>query len=276
MTKCLHISEKSSNFAGAFVCGVLRSPFGGRVEAVRREYRAEKMMKGKNLRHRLILVAAMLLLSVSAVRPEQLPYLCDFGLQGGIGYYIGDAQKHLFMYPREVYGVQFRYKFNNRWSIQVKGQYQKIDFKVDSAVLVVADQHLMNDMINIDAVGEFNFFRYGEKSLDPRIKPVTPYIFWGLGMTFSNKGLNRFNEFAMYFPFGIGVKWRFAPRWQLIGSWQHNLYFGDRLENVDEFGNTYDLNGSNIMNNDLTGQLTVGVVFEFAQQKSACKTCRWN
>jgi len=224
-----------------------------------------------------LIVGALLttLLSVMHVAAEPLPYTCDIGVQGGIGYYIGDAQHHLFLYPREVYGGQFRYKFNNRWAVQVKGQYQKIDFKVNDPISALYGNRLQNDMINIDAVGEFNFFRYGERTADVRIKPITPYIFLGLGFALSNDYDDPYSLFTMYLPIGFGMKWRFAPRWQMIVSWQHNLYFGDRLENVDEYGNTYDLNGSNFMNNDLTGQLTVGIVFEFAQQKGVCKTCSW-
>ena len=226
---------------------------------------------------RLILgVVITVLLSLTNAAAEQLPYTCDIGVQGGIGYYIGDAQHHPFLNPREVYGGQFRYKFNNRWAIQVKGQYQKIDFKVKDPAGIAPDRRLMNDMVNIDAVGEFNFFRYGERTLDTRIKPITPYIFLGLGFALSNDYDQPYGCFSMYLPMGLGMKWRFAPRWQLILTWQHNLYFGYRLENVDEYGNTYDMNGTNFFNNDLTGQLTAGIVFEFAQQKGNCKKCSWN
>ena len=259
------MSEKSSNFAGANVWAFVR-------------------MKVRIVRNKGVLTATIMLLSVVCTRAEQLPYLCDIGVQGGMGYYIGDAfnydnlgQHNVHQRLREVYGLQFRYKFNNRWAIQVKSQYQKIDFTVDGYA-----SPFTNDLINEDVVGEFNFFRYGEKTFDPRIKPITPYIFLGLGMAFSSNGLNpdgnpnRFSQCTMYFPFGIGMKWRFAPRWQMIVTWQHNLYFGDKLENYDEFGNTYDLNGSNFFNNDLTGQLTAGIVFEFAQQKGNCRRCNWN
>ena len=74
----------------------------------------------KLFKNRVILTVILCGLTVLGLRAEQLPYLCDFGVQGGLGYYIGDAQGHPFMMPREVYGAQFRYKFNNRWALQVK------------------------------------------------------------------------------------------------------------------------------------------------------------
>ena len=55
-------------------------------------------------------------------------YACEVGLQMGLGYYVGDATKVIFMNPREAYGAQFRYKFDLRWAIQVKAQRQRIAF----------------------------------------------------------------------------------------------------------------------------------------------------
>lgn len=222
-------------------------------------------------------VALLVIQPATKVKAEQLPYLCDIGVQGGLGYYVGDAQEHPFMSPREVYGGQFRYKFNNRWAIQVKGQYQKIQFKYtpEDAPALSAPNTYNNSFINLDVVGEFNFFRYGEKTNDTRIKPITPYIFLGLGAAIYGEDEDPYSTMAVYFPFGIGMKWRFAPRWQMIVSWQHNLYFIDNVENLAELGNTYNLNGTNFLNDDLAGQITLGIVFEFAQQKGVCKTCSW-
>ena len=56
-------------------------------------------------------------------------------------------------------------------------------------------------------------------------------------------------------------------------AWQHNVYFADNLELVESLGNTYKLNGSNFLNNDLTGQLMLGIVFEFGKEKKICKWC---
>ena len=61
-------------------------------------------------------------------------------------------------------------------------------------------------------------------------------------------------------------------------AWQHNLCFSHDLENVWDMnrnllGNPHNLNGSNIMNMDITSQLTVGIVFAFAQERKVCRTC---
>jgi len=226
-----------------------------------------------------MLVVLMVLLSAASMRAEQLPYLCELGLQGGIGYYVGDANPHIFMYPREAYGLQFRYKFTNRWALQVKGQGQRIAFKYPVAgVGIHGDlsnpEMRQNMLINVDVVAEFNFFRFGERSYDTRIKPITPYIFLGIGGAIYGAE-SPFNCFGAYIPMGIGMKWKITQHFGLNVAWQHNIYFDDNLEAEKDYDNTYQLNGSNILNNDITGALTLGIVFEFAQQKSRCRTCEW-
>ncbi|MBR2166915.1 MAG: hypothetical protein IJ920_01045 [Paludibacteraceae bacterium] len=193
-------------------------------------------------------------------------YKWELGLQGGCGYYVGDAAPHIFTNVREVYGGHVRYKFDKRWSLQLKGLHQVIRGTVPEDPAFVWS----NKLINLDVVGEFNFFRLGLQEYDSRVKPITPYIFLGVGVGLY--GMN-YGTAAAYLPLGIGLKWKFAQRWQLQLAWQHNVYFADNLELVESLGNTYKLNGSNFLNNDLTGQLMLGIVFEFGKEKKICKWC---
>lgn len=206
-------------------------------------------------------------------------YHCEVGVQAGIGYYVGDATRHIFNDPLETFGAQFRYKFDRRWALQVKAQRHRITFRESG-------KPYYNPMWNTDITGEFNFFRFGEKQYDRRIKPITPYIFWGIGVSVYGEAaspsagtpfpslLNTGANVGVYMPLGIGVKWQFAHRWQLHAAWQHMLFFADNIEGIESLNNTYGMNGSNLLNNDLTSTLTLGIVFEFAQEKKVCRLCR--
>lgn len=210
------------------------------------------------------------------------PYRVEIGIQAGCGYYVGDATTHIFNNVREAYGAHMRYKFDYRWALQVKGLHHVIrgpimvlerdgvvdDKGYDAQWVKVGDWQ--NKMINLDVMAEFNFFRFGVEEYDRRVKPITPYIFAGIGM--SLHGMN-YRKVGAYFPFGFGLKWKFAHRWGLNLAWQHNLYFADNIEGADDWANKWDLNGSNILNFDLTGQLTLGIVFEFAREKKVCRWC---
>ena len=208
------------------------------------------------------------------------PYLCEMGLQGGCGYYVGDATPHIFQDVREAYGLHFRYKFTKRWAVQAKGLTQRITGKnYDERHNIVIGKdgkptYWENRLINIDIMGEFNFLRFGAKDkYDRTLYPYTPYIFLGVGVAKFGSVMNNFDRTEAYFPFGIGFKWKFHERVGLNIAWQHNLYFADNLETGDNLNNTHNLNGTNIMNFDLTGQLTVGIVFEFAQTEKICRIC---
>ena len=220
-------------------------------------------------------VALFLCMSLCARAQGEQPYLCEFGLLGGCGYYVGDAAPHIFMNPREAYGVLFRYKFTKRWALQVKASGQRItgnDYTMDGQML---NSKWQNNMVNVDVMAEFNFFRFGSANkYDKRIKPYTPYIFLGLGTGVYGLGDRQTHAMA-YVPLGVGFKWKFYDCIGLNIAWQHNIYMADNLECRDELDNKYQLNGWNWMNCDLTGMLTAGIVFEFARAKKPCRICNY-
>ncbi len=224
------------------------------------------------------------------------PYLCEFGVQAGCGYYVGDATMHIFNYPREAYGAHFRYKFNSRWALRVEGMAHRItgvDYDEDRQPVLDEQgrkQMWTTQMINLDMAAEFNFFRFGERTYDRRVKPVTPYIFLGVGVSVYGSGLNMAKwdwqyfggqegekkavPVAFYFPVGFGMKWKFSEHIGLNIAWQHNIYMADNLEGNQYLNNQHDMNGSNILNFDVTSQLTLGIVFEFAKEKKVCLHCQ--
>ncbi len=227
-------------------------------------------MGGKHIRvyrvnrRKIIFLLVSLALSAGQVCADEREYNWEVGAQGGLGYYIGDATQHSFNNIEAAYGAQLRYKFDKHWALQAKAQGQKISFPL-------ADSIGNNQLINIDVVGEFNFFRFGKKQYDRRVKQLTPYIFIGVGVSIYPQ-LDSWKA-AVYVPFGLGLKWKFADRWQLHAAWQQNLYFIDDLENIIDYNNVGDLNGSNILWNDFTSSLTIGIIFEFGKEAKICKSC---
>ena len=224
----------------------------------------------------ILIIICGTLCSVMHAQTNGQPFLCEFGLQGGCGYYVGDATPHIFMNPREAYGAHFRYKFTKRWAIQAKFSGQRIvgdKYTMNSERL---NEKWSNRLYNVDVMAEFNFLPFGEADKNNRrIKPYTPYLFVGLGAGVYN-GVNEGTmSVSGYVPVGIGFKWKFHERVGLNIAWQHNIYFLDDLEGQSSLNDTHHLNGSNWMNCDVTGMFTAGIVFEFARAKKACKICNW-
>ena len=223
---------------------------------------------------------------------DNRPYLCELGLQAGLGYYAGEAAPHIFQNVQYAAGGHFRYKFDSHWSLKLNGMYQLIkgpyqDYRnPDNYDLeryrrihfLTEESKWQSPMVNIDVTAEFNFFRLGIPEYDGRVKPYSPYIFLGVGCGIIPGPKGNFKNAAAYIPLGIGFKWQFVRWGALHLAWQHNIYLSDDLENVWEgttnlLGNTHNLNKSNIMNCDITSQLTIGIVFAFAQQRKVCRLC---
>lgn len=248
----------------------------------------------------LLWVALVALFPVCLFAEEQHRfYHFEVGVQAGASYYVGELAPHVFMSSAEAYGAQMRIKINPRWAIQVKGQRQRVvNVLEDNNEWGVRAGRYQVPMWHMDVVGEYNFYQLGLDEYDIHMKSITPYIFLGVGGSVQNiyasnrvgeypkmaKGTNK--DFAMYIPLGIGMKWKFAERWQFQLAWQHNIYVmnGDGLEGVISktkankaqdalFNNSHGMNGSNIMNNDVTSTLTAGIVFEFGRKGKTCAYC---
>lgn len=235
-----------------------------------------------------------MILGTLPVMADDQPFQVEVGLQGGCGYYVGEAAPHIFQDVSYAAGLHFRYKFDKRWSIKVNGMYQviqgpykdyrelnnkKLEEYIESKKLTAADRW-NSPMANMDVTAEFNFMRFGTPEYDIRIKPYTPYLFLGIGVAVIPGPKGEWTNAAMYLPVGLGFKWQFCKRCALHVAWQHNIYFSDDLENVwmkdgvtNPLGNTYGLNKANIMNMDISSQLTVGIVFAFAAAPKVCRTC---
>ena len=209
----------------------------------------------------------------------QETYLGEIGIQGGCGYYVGDAAPHIFMNIREAYGIHFRYKFTKRWAIQAKISGQRIAGNEYTMRGEKLGSKWTNRLYGADIMAEFNFFRLGNATkFDKRIRPYSPYIFLGIGVgMYNNHKANGHKSLtaAGYLPLGFGFKWKFHERVGLNIAWQHNIWLSDDIEGQSTLNNKHHLNGWNWMNCDVTSMLTVGIVFEIAKAHRECRICNW-
>lgn len=196
----------------------------------------------------------------------------ELGVQGGMMYYVGDAHPKMFQDIREAYGAEFSYLFTQRWSLMVQGTAGRIaGYPANEYGLPDPQgERWTNYMLGIDAVARFNFLPFGlNDKYDLKIKPYTPYIFAGFGVLMHNE----FTRVTPYIPVGVGFRWVCSPHVGMYIAWQNNICFGDNLEPVPGYDNIHKLNGSNILNCDMTSTVQFGIVFEFAKEKKICKFC---
>ena len=222
-------------------------------------------------------IATLVLLTIGSLNAiaNRPFYMLETGIMGGTAYYVGDLHEHIFIRPQYAAGLQFSYHFDRRWTITAKSQFCEIAFDKKSGLP-------NNRLINTDICAEFNFFKFDLRQYDPKIKPITPYIAVGFGMSIYGNKVNEdntlyFNDKSFYVPFVLGMKWKMAKNWTMNIAWQHQVHFGmdaDKIENSAAENNTYKLNKSNIIKNDLVSTLTLGITFAFARKPEKCRLCK--
>lgn len=215
------------------------------------------------LRKYVILIILCLLPAITVFGNERY-YRCEFGVMGGLAYYTGDANPHIFQHVAPSYGGYFRYKFTPRWALRAKVQYGSVGYKWE-------DQIQQSRIGQLDAIAEYNFFRLRLNGIDQSARAYSPYLFLGFGLALHGD----LKHFGPYMPFGVGFKWQMAPRWSMNIEWQQELFFCDNVEGIEELNNTVGLNKSNFLRNDLVSTLTLGIGFHFLREKPICRRCDW-
>jgi len=192
-------------------------------------------------------------------------YLAEVGITGGGSYYIGDANKQLFYNMQPSYGILLRYVLNNRIALRAELNSTAIkgDFLYSNPTY-----KLNNSVYSGDVNAEYNFFDLENNQLNRFSKIFSPYIFAGLGMM--NYSYNHQNQYKPHFSFGVGMKLLLTDRLNLNLQWSNKLLLSDQLEGIPSLNNPGNLNGSNILNNDLLSTITVAVTYSFWTKKCNC------
>jgi hypothetical protein len=177
----------------------------------------------------------------------------ELGINAGITNYTGDVAPTLVLNETRFGGGGFmRYNFNHTWAfvasinqMRIGGSDQHFAFNAPRNI------QFRTDITELAGVFEFNYFKYGAGVLD---KHFTPYIFWGLGMSFFRpQGLyknkwynlrslqtegpsNAYGSFTAVMPMGIGLKW--MPTKRMSFEWNLGLR-KTYTDYLDDVSNTY-------------------------------------
>ncbi len=196
-------------------------------------------------------------------------YTIEIGVHGGASYFSGDVKAKSFDFQAD-YGVLFRYLFNQRLSLQadinhtsIQGDYeQRIEHLYDPDVTI-------NQNINaLDFTFAFNFFDYIQLDYVLKSSNHTAYLFAGAGLMHLNNGHS--NKLNASIPIGIGYKVLLSERLHLNAQWTHRLMLADNIEGHPALNNFLGMNGSNILNNDHLGTVTIGLSYGLFRRKCKC------
>jgi len=188
---------------------------------------------------------------------SQSEYKAEIGIHSGVSYYLGDANSLIFNHPELDYGLVFRYNFNER--LAAHAEFNNT---------VITDGIFSNPVNSFDLYGEFNFFDFVYKQYKPASRKYTTYLMAGVGVMYYQ--YNSVPQIKVSYPFGVGFKVRLLERLKLNVQWTHKLLLSDQLEGLPVYNNPWGLNGSNLLNNDLLSEFTIGLTYDIFKKGCNC------
>ena len=198
----------------------------------------------------------------------QEKYRGEIGPSAGTSFYIGDANTKLFANQNFTYGLQYRHKFNSR--LAVTGEWNSTKVSGDATLLNNTVVAFSNPVNAFDLSGEFNFFDLEDKPYKPFSQKYSTFIFAGVGSMLYDYEMQ--GQFKFSYLFGAGVKFMLGERMNLNLRWSNRLLLSDQIEGIRPLNNIYDLNGSNLLNNDLLSTLSVGLTINIFKERCDCNT----
>lgn len=196
-------------------------------------------------------------------------YLYEGGIGAGISSAYGDLNQSAFFYnPRFALDAHFRYKYNLRWaftgeflSAGLAGKSSDFDNQFPNGASYAFDNRLWQ----VSGNAEFNFLNYGTGASYRNMSTFSPFISVGLGLGMVSGGSK--NEFSFSLPLGAGVKYRFAPRWNVMLKLVFAKTFTDRADGIDD---PYAIESSGAKNTDWYSTLGMSISYEFGLRKRKC------
>ena len=211
----------------------------------------------------LALPLLFLFINLSVIAQDK--FRAEAGLIAGSSLYTGDGQ---IGYPENaelIYGLLFRYRFDERLAVRVEGNITKASGNYfDNA----NTRRFRNDLTTLDICGEFNFFDYTYNSYKRESRRYSPYIFAGIGgMAYSYNSSFAINPSV---SFGLGFKIKLKERINLNLQYAGKLLLADNMEGVEILNDMANLNGTNFLNNDFLSAFTAAVTFDIWKKGCQC------
>ncbi len=237
---------------------------------------------------------SFLLLIVLVISTDLKAQFSEFGVLGGLSFYMGDLNPDIpFKQAMPAGGAFYRYNFNDRFSVRgtfTAGYLKGDDAKSTTQAQVDRNLSFESWLFDFAITGEFNFFKYAPGDMK---HPITPFLFGGIAVFKFNpvskasdghkyelqplgtegQGTTAYPDRKEYslttasIPFGIGVKANLTKRFTLGIEWGMRFAFTDYLDDVSgtyaspnvvqaERGDiAHELaNRSNILNGDIEGR----------------------
>ncbi len=228
--------------------------------------------------HYLISLFLFTLLFTATVRAQSEPeYRMEIGAGAGFMNYLGDFNGNFTKEMQPSATLVYRYIFNPRQGLRFTADYGKLKGSSSKSNTAYPDLHtgqyaggqvydFDNSLYALNAVYEYNFWPYGTGREYRGAKPLTPYVFAGIGLAYINGVGVRTT--AGNIPIGIGIKYKIGDRLNLSIDWTMYFTTSDRLDGVKD---PYRVETSGLFkNSDCYSGVRLSLTYSF---KEKCRVC---
>lgn len=229
----------------------------------------------KNICKIALLLSTMLFGVVAHVSADDLEYKYEWGGMLGASSYYGDANYTGFLQNTNIMGgILWRYNINPRMALKANLAFAKISGNTADGDnrFPGGDVEFSRNIYDLGVQYECNFFAYGQGATYKGTRRFTPYISGGLGMTYAPEPLK--NVFTLNIPLGVGVKYKFAPRWNVGCEMSFRFTVSDDLDVTEEtapmLNDPYGIKSSGLKNKDSYSFLSIFVTYDIAPKYRRC------
>ncbi|MGJ1367792.1 DUF6089 family protein [Sphingobacterium spiritivorum] len=181
----------------------------------------------------------------------------ELGANLGTTGYMGDINPNNPLYFKSLGGgLTGKYNFNPTWGVKGGINYLHLfgsDANSSNERQIQRNLAFQNKVVEISAIGEFNFFRFvpGKNKL-----AYTPYIFAGVAAIYHNPYVKfstgekydlrdlqleydaannpgKYSKFALAIPFGAGFKYNIKGPWTVGAELNYRVVLSDNIDNVN-------------------------------------------
>ncbi len=220
---------------------------------------------------RFILSIIITLSALTAKAQSDPEYLMEIG--GGVGMmnYLGDFNGSLTGNMQPMGAILLRRIFNPYMGLRLQAAYGTLkgssaDVKTYYPDMQDKAYEFSNKAVDAGLVFEYNMWPYGTGRDYRGAKRLTPYIFGGLGATYTKT--NDKSVVTANLPLGIGVKYKIGDRMNLGVQWAAHFSLSDELDGKKD---PYTVESAGAFKNtDGYSTLTITLTYSF---KAKCRTC---
>lgn len=217
----------------------------------------------------LLLLMLAVMLNMNAQTDDE--YLMEIG--GGVGFlgYLGDYNNVLTRDLQPMATLLVRRNLNPYMGLRLAASFGKLkgderDVKTVYPSTGVTPYSFSRTLTDVSLTYEYNFWPYGTGHDYYGAKRLTPFVFLGLGGTYT--GGDGSSVFAANVPIGLGLKYKVGQRMNVGVEWAMHFSMSDKLDGRND---PYGITSSGMFKNtDCYSVLQLTLSYSFMPK---CTTC---